>query len=139
VGKGGVRAVARALGLRVADKPALACLSSRVELGQRITPELLGRIDAAERTVRALGFGVVRVRHRGDIATIEVPAEEVLRLASNPQLDRALSEIRDLGWAEVTVDPLGYRQGSVGPVAEPPVPPSSAPFGRPSSLPMHRA
>jgi pyridinium-3,5-biscarboxylic acid mononucleotide sulfurtransferase len=117
VRKGSVRAVARALGLRVADKPALACLSSRVELGLRITPELLGRIDAAERTLRALGFDVVRVRHRGDLATIEVSAEEVPRLASHPDLDRALTDIRDLGWAQVTVDPLGYRQGSVGPLS----------------------
>jgi uncharacterized protein len=117
VGKRSVRAVARALGLRVADKPALACLSSRVELGLPITPELLGRIDAAERTVRALGFDVVRVRHRGALATIEVPAEAVPRLASHSHLDLALRKIRDLGWAEVTVDPLGYRQGSVGPLS----------------------
>lgn len=117
VGKRTVRSVARALGLRVADKPALACLSSRVELGLRITPELLGRVDAAERTVRALGFDVVRVRHRGDRATIEVPADEVARLAGHPGLERALEAIRDLGWREVTVDPLGYRQGSVGPLS----------------------
>jgi uncharacterized protein len=117
VGKESVRAVARAIGLRVADKPALACLSSRVELGLPITAELLGRIDAAERTVRALGFDVVRVRHRGELATIEVPADEVPRLTSHPHLVRATGEIRDLGWAEVTVDPLGYRQGSVGPLS----------------------
>ena len=67
VGKETVRSIARTLGLRVADKPALACLSSRVELGIRISPELLARIDEAEAIVRALGFDVVRVRHRGDL------------------------------------------------------------------------
>jgi uncharacterized protein len=65
VGKATVRSIARTLGLRASDKPALACLSSRVELGIRISPELLARIDEAEAIVRALGFEVVRVRHRG--------------------------------------------------------------------------
>lgn len=111
VGKGTVRAIARALGLRVADKPALACLSSRVQLGLRITPELLARIDRAERAVRALGFDLVRVRHRGDRATVEVPAHELDRLRSHPDLARTVATIRNLGWPDVTVDPRGYRQG----------------------------
>lgn len=113
VGKAAVREIAHTLGLRVADKPALACLSSRVALGIRITPELLARIDAAERVVRALGFDVVRVRHRGAIATIEVPPEEVERLGSHPELGRALAEIQALGWSRVVVDPDGYRRGGI--------------------------
>jgi len=119
-GKETVRAIARALRLRVAEKPALACLSSRVSFGLRVTPELLARIDAAERTVRALGFEVVRVRHRGDRATVEVAPDEVGRLVAHPDLARTLSEIRGLGWSEVAVDPRGYRQGGAGgPAAAP--------------------
>lgn len=110
-GKETVRAIARALRLRVAEKPALACLSSRVAFGLRITPELLARIDAAERTVRELGFELVRVRHRGDRATVEVSTQDVARLLSHPQLARTLAAIRGLGWSDVTVDPRGYRQG----------------------------
>ena len=103
-----VREIARALGLRVAEKPALACLSSRVAQGIRITPELLARIDAAERIVRALGFDLVRVRHHGVSAAIEVRPEDGDRLRDHPHLDATLGRIRALGWADVAVDPLGY-------------------------------
>jgi uncharacterized protein len=113
VGKAAVRQIARALGLAVADKPALACLSSRVAAGIRITPQLLGRIDAAERIVHALGFEVVRVRHRGDIATIEVERRDLERLRAHPGLGRALEAIRALGWPRAQVDPDGYRLGGV--------------------------
>ena len=112
VGKLAARAIARSLGLRVADKPALACLSSRVAPGLRITPDLLGRIDAAERSVRALGFDLVRVRDRGRTASIEVAPEEVARLVGHPELERVLGMIGVLGWVEVTIDPGGYRQGN---------------------------
>jgi uncharacterized protein len=119
VGKATVRSIGGRLGLRVSDKPALACLSSRVELGIRISPELLARIDDAEAIVRALGFEVVRVRHRGASATIEVPAGEVDRLLAHPERDAALDALMALGWAEVAVDPNGYRPGGATP------PPSS--------------
>lgn len=109
VGKSVVREIARGLGLRVADKPALACLSSRVTGGIRITSELLERIDAAEREVRALGFDLVRVRHLGANASIEVERHEVERLIRHPRLPRLLDAIRRLGWPQVDVDPSGYR------------------------------
>ena len=115
VGKAGVRSIAHALDLRVADKPALACLSSRVELGIRVTPELLARIDTAEQIVRSLGFDVVRVRHHGDAATIEVEAAEVGRIRTHPGLPAAVAKILALGWGEVQVDPDGYRQGGALP------------------------
>jgi pyridinium-3,5-biscarboxylic acid mononucleotide sulfurtransferase len=115
VGKQTVRSIARTLGLRVSDKPALACLSSRVELGIRISPELLARVDEAEAIVRALGFEVVRVRHRGASATVEVPAGEVDRLHAHPGRDAALRALAALGWDEVTVDPNGYRPGGATP------------------------
>lgn len=112
LGKAEVRGLARELGLEVADKPALACLSSRVRTGLRITPELLARIDRAERLVRGLGFELVRVRHRGELATVEVEPAEVDRLLAHPGLTGVLAEIRSLGWREVRVDPAGYRQGN---------------------------
>jgi uncharacterized protein len=115
VGKRTVRSIARTLGLRVSDKPALACLSSRVELGIRISPELLARVDEAETVVRALGFDVVRVRHHGASATIEVPAGEVDRLLAHPGRDAALRALVALGWDEVAVDPRGYRPGGATP------------------------
>ena len=113
VGKSSVRATARRLGLAVADKPALACLSSRVAYGIRITPNLLARIDQAERAVRSLGFGVVRVRHFGETASIEVATEDIARLKSHPGLGNLLAELRRLGWNDVAVDPEGYRTGSL--------------------------
>ena len=113
VGKREVRSMARWLGLSVAEKPALACLSSRVAFGIRITPSLLSRIDIAEQMVRSLGFEAVRVRHLGARATIEVPREEVSRLRSHSDLSELESRIMALGWLEVEVDPNGYRQGSM--------------------------
>jgi pyridinium-3,5-biscarboxylic acid mononucleotide sulfurtransferase len=111
LGKEAVRAAARALGLGVADKPALACLSSRVAFGLRIDAGLLGRIDQAEREVRALGFDSVRVRHFGRTATIEVDGTDVSRLLSHPSLHGLLGRLKEMGWSEVTVDPAGYRTG----------------------------
>ena len=109
-----VRNMARTLGLTVAEKPALACLSSRVALGIRITPELLARIDRAERAIRSLGFDPVRVRHLGQRASVEVVPTEVERLRVDPRLPEALAEISSLGWPVVVVDPNGYRPGSMG-------------------------
>jgi uncharacterized protein len=111
IGKAGVRAIAAELALPIADKPALACLSSRVAFGIRITPDLLGRIDRAEQAVRALGFDPVRVRHFGDRAAIEVEHRRVAQLLAHRRLPEAISAIRALGWERVEVDPDGYRPG----------------------------
>ena len=119
IGKAGVRAMARHLGLAVADKPELACLSSRVAFGVRITPELLARIDRAEQAVRSLGFEQVRVRHLGAGASIEVPASEVRRLEEDPRLEGLRARLRQLGWAGISIDPRGYRTGSLNPTAVP--------------------
>lgn len=113
LGKVEVRSVARVLRLRVADKPAMACLSSRVAFGVRITPELLARIDAAEHRVRALGFEPVRVRHHGATATIEVDPEQVERLRRHPAAEGLFRELRAMGWGTVDVDPSGYRPGAM--------------------------
>jgi uncharacterized protein len=111
VGKTMVRTLARHLGLDVADKPALACLSSRVAYGIRIDPALLGRIDRAEQYVRELGFDQVRVRHFGIRAAIEVPSGDIPALMAHARLAELIEHLRSLGWDQVEVDPRGYRVG----------------------------
>jgi pyridinium-3,5-biscarboxylic acid mononucleotide sulfurtransferase len=119
IGKSMVRAIARRLGLAVADKPALACLSSRVAYGIRITPDLLARIDRAEQAVRALGFEVVRMRHLGETASIEVESGEVARLTNHPELPGLLEKIRRMGWRDVAIHPDGYRSGRLNDLLTP--------------------
>ena len=113
LGKPAVRELARRLGLGVAEKPALACLSSRVAYGIRISPDLLARIDRAERAVRGLGFPTVRVRHLGEAARVEVDLADVERLSTHPGWPAVRDRLRGLGWAEVSIDPNGYRSGSL--------------------------
>jgi uncharacterized protein len=109
LGKSEVRTMARWLGLSVAEKPALACLSSRVAFGVRVTPELLARIDNAETLVRELGFAVVRVRHFGDRASIEV--EDPSRLREHPELPTVRDRLQEMGWRRIDVDLSGYQGG----------------------------
>jgi pyridinium-3,5-biscarboxylic acid mononucleotide sulfurtransferase len=113
VGKSVIRQIARALNLTVVDKPALPCLSSRVAYGIRITPELLARIDQAEQAVRSLGCSAVRVRHLGASANIEVPKEEIPELVQHPRFGEVRQLLLALGWATVTIDPVGIRSGGM--------------------------
>jgi uncharacterized protein len=113
IGKPMVRMIATHLSLGVADKPAMACLASRVAYSLPITPELLHRIDLAEQAVRALGFSAVRVRHLGDDAVIEVPISDITRLLGHPSFAGATERIGELGWRRVSVDPEGLRSGSL--------------------------
>jgi uncharacterized protein len=129
LGKDAVRAVARHLGLSVADKPALACLSSRVAFGLRITPDLLRRIDRAEQLVRAMGFGQVRVRHLGGEASIEVPSSEVGPLLDHPNLPELRRDLQVMGWERVHVDLRGYRGGSMNETLPAPGRPTAEPTG----------
>lgn len=109
--KAEVRAIARHLGLPVWDKPAMACLSSRVPHGTAITPELLRQIEAAEDTLVALGFRQFRVRHHGEIARIELPVEEFGRaVAAHADL---VAGITAAGYRFVTLDLAGFRSGSL--------------------------
>ncbi|MDQ3916843.1 MAG: ATP-dependent sacrificial sulfur transferase LarE [Actinomycetota bacterium] len=111
MGKPDVRALAARMGLPVAEKPASPCLASRFAYGVRVTPEGLRRVDAAEEIVRGLGFGVLRVRDHGDLARIEVPAEDLPRAAAaRAELHRELSA---LGFRFVTLDLGGFRSGSL--------------------------
>jgi pyridinium-3,5-biscarboxylic acid mononucleotide sulfurtransferase len=108
-----IRALSRAAGLRTWDRPAAACLSSRVPYGTPVTTELLGRIERGEAALRARGFSQFRVRVHGELARIEVAPEELPR-ALDPLLLRSLAaEFKQLGFAFVTLDLEGYRQGSL--------------------------
>lgn len=109
-----IRNVAKHLGLSVSDKPALACLASRIPFNERITAEKLSRIDRAEQVVKAIaGIKQVRVRDHNGLARIEVGASERARLCNVEALDKVAVELKRLGFVYVTVDLEGYRSGSM--------------------------
>jgi uncharacterized protein len=118
--KAEVRELARHLGLPVWDKPAMACLSSRVPHGTPITPELLRQIEAAEDVLVELGFRQFRVRHHGEIARLELPPEDFPQALAH---HTAIVEgIKAAGYRFVTLDLAGFRSGGLngaGPVAIP--------------------
>jgi uncharacterized protein (TIGR00268 family) len=103
------RSLALALGLSVWDRPANACLSSRIPHGQLVTFGKLRRIEAAEEVLAAQGFRIVRVRHDEGAARVEVGPDEVARLAA--QWEDLEPRLRSFGFARVTFDPQGYRRG----------------------------
>lgn len=108
-----IRALARHLGMPVWDKPAMACLSSRVPHGTAITPDLLRQIEAAEDVLVALGFAQFRVRHHDTIARIELPAEEFSRaIAYHAEIT---ARVKETGYRFVTLDLNGFRSGSLNP------------------------
>jgi uncharacterized protein len=110
-GKEDVRRVSRALGLATAEKPAAACLASRVAYGDPVTPEVLHRIELAEEAVRGLGFPVCRVRAHGGgaVARVEVPPDDVPRAAElRAELDRA---VRGAGFEFCALDMQGFASG----------------------------
>lgn len=106
-----VRQIAHYLGLPVWDKPAMACLSSRVPHGTAITPELLRQIETAEDVLVALGFMQFRVRHHNEIARIELPAEDFARAIAHHQT--IVEGVRAAGYRFVTLDLAGFRSGSL--------------------------
>jgi uncharacterized protein len=107
--KADVRALAREYALPVADKPANACLASRLPTGVRVTPERLAQVARAETALRSLGFPLVRVRHHGDLARIEVPREDVRRLRATEDEGRLEAIIGGAGFRSHLIDPEGYR------------------------------
>jgi uncharacterized protein len=111
--KAEIRALARAAGLSLADKPASACLSSRIEYGRPVTAEALAQVEAAEAALHALGFTQLRVRHHGELARIELTREEVPRALSLDIFDRISRELRALGFRYITLDLEGFRSGSM--------------------------
>jgi len=108
-----IRALARAAGLSLADKPASACLASRIEYGRAVTRENLSQIEQAEDALHALGFPQVRVRHHGDLARIEIDRPDLPRALTLPMLDRITAAVRQFGFLYVTLDTEGYRSGSM--------------------------
>ena len=111
LGKREIRAAARELGLPNWDKPALACLSSRVPYGERVTPEKLTRIGQAEQALRGLGFRQLRVRHFADRARVEIAPEELGRVEAEGLAGRIQADLLALGFPAVEIDPRGYRSG----------------------------
>jgi uncharacterized protein len=110
-----VREIAERYDLSVADKPSMACLSSRIPTGIEVTEERLGRIEKAERLLRTWGFSQFRVRDHDGLARIEVATEE-LEAALSPEFAKAAREhLTDLGFEHVTLDLHGYQTGSVSP------------------------
>ncbi len=109
--KAEIRNLARALELPNWDKPAAACLSSRIPYGTAITTEMLSQVERAELVLKEMDFGQLRVRHHDDIARIEVPPdefEEVLAVR-----DQIVEELQALGYTYVTLDLAGFRSGSM--------------------------
>ena len=111
--KADIRAVSRALGLPTADKPAFACLASRFPYGTRITEDKLSAVGRAEDALRDMGFRQVRVRHHGEVARIEVGADEVSRLLAPDVRARVAKAVRQAGFLYVAADLDGYRTGSM--------------------------
>ena len=114
--KAEIRMLAREAGLELADKPASACLSSRVEYGRAVTAENLAQVEQAEEALHALGFAQVRVRHHGDLARIEIAREDLERALTLPMLDAMTDALRPMGFLYVTLDTRGYRSGSMNDV-----------------------
>ncbi|WP_165247013.1 ATP-dependent sacrificial sulfur transferase LarE [Paludisphaera soli] len=120
LGKADVRALARAWGLPVWDKPAAPCLSSRIAYGEEVTPERVRMVDQAESWLRGRGLRLLRVRyHKGDMARIEVPAEEFPKLTADPVRSELAAAFRGLGFKFVTLDLEGFRSGSLNDLIPP--------------------
>ena len=109
-----VRELSRKMELSVWDKPAMACLSSRIPYGQPVTPGKLAMIEQAEDLLLSLGFTQVRVRHLGTLARIELDKNEMPRYQNDKSVQKAVEEkLRALGFNSVVLDPEGYRMGSL--------------------------
>ena len=114
--KAEIRALARQAGLTLADKPASACLSSRIAYGLPVTPERLAQVEQAEAALHNLGFRQVRVRHHGDLARIEISREDLPRALTLDTLDTITAALKPLGFPYITLDTTGYRTGSMNAV-----------------------
>ena len=111
--KSEIRIISRAMGLPTWSKPAYACLASRFVYGEEITEKKLHMIDRAEQFLIEHGFSEERVRMHGNIARIEVPSEDIHRLAADGVREEVYEELRKIGFLFVTLDLKGYRLGSM--------------------------
>jgi uncharacterized protein len=108
-----IRELAHQAGLRVWEKPASACLSSRIEYGREVTPEALSIIERGEDALRELGFQQFRVRHHGEIVRIEIARDELPRALSEEMARKFTAIFKTLGFKFVTLDLEGFRSGSM--------------------------
>ena len=108
-----IRTLAREAGLRIWDKPASACLSSRIAYGLPVTRETLDSIEKAEESLFAMGFRQFRVRHHGELARIEIAREELERMLSLSMFEQVSTALKRIGYKYVTLDLEGYRSGSM--------------------------
>ena len=113
LGKAEIRELSRRFGLPTWDKPAFACLASRIPYGERIDREKLSRVEKAEETLRRAGFRQFRVRSHGDIARIEVAPEERRRFFNEKTLDSVSRELKALGFLYVAMELEGYLMGNM--------------------------
>ena len=108
-----IRELSRERGLPTWDKPAMACLSSRIPYGTPVTVETLERIAAAEAFLKSLGIRQLRVRHHDDVARIELEPEGMAVLMEDGTRERVVERLKELGYSYVTVDLAGFRSGSM--------------------------
>ena len=117
--KSEIRELAREAELRVWDKPASACLSSRIEYGRAVTVQALQAVEQGEDALRSLGFRQFRVRHHGDIVRIEIAREELSRALTTEMAQELSSTFKRLGFKFVTLDLEGFRSGSMNQLLSP--------------------
>jgi uncharacterized protein len=111
-----VRALAKAAGYSLWDRPAAPCLSSRVEYGRTVTREVLQQVEQAEESMRQLGFREFRVRHHGELARVEIARAEMAKALSMEVLDAITAALRNVGFKYITLDTAGFRSGSLNAV-----------------------
>lgn len=118
--KSEIRQLAFAWELPLWDKPATPCLSSRIAYGESVTPERLAMVDRAERFLRERGFRLLRVRyHKGNLARIEVPADQLPRFAEEDLRREVIEQLKSLGFQYVSLDLEGFRSGSMNAMLTP--------------------
>jgi uncharacterized protein len=111
--KAEVRELSRVAGLPTWDEPASACLSSRIPYFSEVTGEKLRMIERGEAVLRDLGFRICRVRHHDAMARIELAADDIPRATEPEMANRIDTALREIGYSEITIDPRGYRLGSL--------------------------
>ena len=111
--KAEIRELSREAGLKVWDKPASACLSSRIAYGQPVTRAALNRVEAGEDVLRQAGFQQFRVRDHGDLARIEIAPNELARAGEPSQMAAFAAKFKEIGFLYVTLDCEGFRSGSM--------------------------
>jgi len=117
--KQNIRELARQAGLRIWDKPASACLSSRIEYGRPVTREALAVVERGEEALRTLGFRQFRVRHHGEIVRIEIAPDELERALTSAMAAQFTAIFKALGFQFVTLDLEGFRSGSMNSLLSP--------------------